>query len=408
MESIIQRLPVEILSEIFLHCREDHEGCRPRLVATICRGWRDVALSTSQLWSCIDLDEEEIREDSLCSLLELQLERSGQVPLSIVFCEPRNIVSTLQLLLAVTHRWHSVSLACPRPNQVELLRDSTHSFPILKRMDIRYVEELDLEKLFQPHPQLHELILRTQPGSISATFVEPWSKLSKCCLRGCLAVDALNILRLAPQLRELWVEYCYWAGGACSRTTSTLRSLTISNCSNKFKQNFLRNLVVPELQELVLDDFTDNNHIVPFLTACCPPLHRLSLTNVVLTEAELIAILRLVNTLAHLELSWPSDVHSSAFIEAMTIPSNTRRPRLLPDLRALSITGGLSCRNDVLLTMLQSRCPGLERVELYYAGRTFFFHTAFDQLRKDGMKIDVLLDGPIDPFAPMEGRRDVQ
>ncbi|KAF8187226.1 hypothetical protein K438DRAFT_1545995, partial [Mycena galopus ATCC 62051] len=49
-------LPNEVVSLIFVHCLPDHDRVRPSprraplLVAQICTLWREIALSTGQLW----------------------------------------------------------------------------------------------------------------------------------------------------------------------------------------------------------------------------------------------------------------------------------------------------------------------------------------------------------------------
>ncbi|KAF7336944.1 F-box domain-containing protein [Mycena venus] len=393
----IHRLPIEILSEIFLHCSTKQDGCKPRLVATVCRRWRHVALSTSQLWCNIHLNAETIEVESLRSLLVLQLQRSGQVPLSIVFREPRDTASTLQLLLTVSQRWQSLDLLILTASQHELIRTSTSLFPVLKKLTLRNVTSFELGNLFRPLPLLEELVLDWLECPLPSTL--PWTRITKCDIYGCSSEEVLNVLHSAPSIVNLSLYDCHVDNKDLTTITSAIRSLTISHCTSGFARSFLNHLTVPNLQELVLDLFRDINALTSLLTRSSSPIARLILTSVDVSEQELIATLHLTDTLDHLEINWPSDVHSNTLMEALTILPRSRRAPLLPRLRVLSITGGLSCRDDVLLTMLQSRCPGLEHVELYYAGRTFFFDRAFDGLRKIGMKMTVLLDGPVDPFA---------
>ncbi|KAJ7909159.1 hypothetical protein B0H13DRAFT_2661570 [Mycena leptocephala] len=403
MASGIQRLPTEILSEIFFRCGAKQDGCRPRLVATVCSRWRAVALSTSGLWCNIHLYREEMELESLHSLLKLQLERSGQIPLSVVFCEPRDDSSILELLLSVSHRLQSLDLVVLTSNQHNQLRGSTGHFPILKKLTIRDTPSFELGNLTRPHPLLEELTLSWLRCPVPSQF--PWTQLTKCTIFRGSNEDVLNVLRSAPCIAELSLYDCYYLNhrdpDRKTITTPAIRSLKISGCGRTFNQDFLGHLMAPKLQELILENLHDNSvatHITSLLTGSSGHINHLSLCSVRVSERELIAILHLTDTLDHLEISWPWDVHSNTLMEALTIvPGN--RTRLLPRLRVLSLTGGLSCHNDVLLTMLQSRYPGLDHIKLYYAGRTFFFDRAFDGLRKAGMKIMVLFDGPVDPFA---------
>ncbi|KAJ7168570.1 hypothetical protein C8R46DRAFT_1092074 [Mycena filopes] len=398
------RLPTEILAEIFLHCSREQDGCKPRPVAAVCRRWRGVALSTSRLWCNIYLncDEEEIETESLHSLLTLQLERSGQVPLFVQLWCSHVHTSILDLILATSHRWQSLDLGPLGPDQYSQIRASTGEFPILETLTLGGTTTFELGKLYQPLPRLKELTLSWIVCQVPSAI--PWTKLTKCTIRHCSSEEVLNVLRSASQLAELSLESCYDSAGTAGAATSIIRSLKISRCSRTFSQHFLAHLTAPNLQELMIDDFDENGvttQLTSLLTGSSCRMNHLSLCGVRVSERELIAILQLTDTLEHLEISWPCDVHSYVLMEALTIrPGN--RPRLLPKLRTLSITGGLSCRNDDLLMMLQSRCPGLEHVELYYAGRTFFFDRALDALRRAGMSITMLLDGPVDPFSHKE------
>ncbi|KAJ7822100.1 hypothetical protein B0H14DRAFT_1325940 [Mycena olivaceomarginata] len=403
-EAAIRRLPVEILSEIFFQCGKKQDGCRPRLVATVCRRWRDVALSTAKLWCNIHLDGEQINVESLDSLLTLQLQRSGEAPLSIVFYEPRDTTSSLRLLLAVSHRWQSLDLWVLTDGQSELFQTSGSRFPMLRKLEMHGISSLELGNLYRPLPLLRELTLDL---SIAIPHPLPWTRLAKCTIRSSSAADVLKVLRSAPEIVELSLFNCHSYIGECRAITSPIRSLRISSCSRGFSRDFLGHLTIPELQELILDDFPDSTPILSFLSGSAAQITHLDLTGFAVSERDLIALLRLTDAVDHLKINWPPDVHSDTFMEALTIlPANRRRPQLplLPKLRVLSITGGLSCHDGVLLAMLQSRCPGLKVVELYYAGRTFFFDRAFDGLRKEGMKFTVLLDGPVDPFVGEEDK----
>ncbi|KAJ7704604.1 hypothetical protein B0H17DRAFT_1193807 [Mycena rosella] len=84
-------LPNEIMSEIFVHFlpvypyRSPLIGPRsPALLAQICRKWRDIALSTPELWRAVKLTlYKKRRFEQQLHLLESYLERSGSCPLSI-------------------------------------------------------------------------------------------------------------------------------------------------------------------------------------------------------------------------------------------------------------------------------------------------------------------------------------
>ncbi|KAJ7707313.1 hypothetical protein B0H17DRAFT_1032367 [Mycena rosella] len=415
MVSVIRRLPSEILSEIFSRCSRKWDGCKPRIFATVCSRWRDVALATPRLWCNVWVDREEVKPQSLSFLLSLQLERSGQVPLSVVFSDPFIAPCILESLIAVSHRWESVDLVLTGP-QRELIHSSNCHFPILKRL-ILQTPSLELGNLSRPLPLLEELSLDgryfsddnfelIEPLLIPPQF--PWTGFTKCSLVQCTAADVLNILRASPPMEDLSLGHCY---GPSERdqepipTTSNIRSLNIRSCNAAFTREFFPCFSAPNLQELLVDDAEaaiTTTALVALLAGPSPQITHLRLSRVRASEKDLIVLLRVADAVEHLEISWPWDVHSNTLMEALTLlPGNRNRarPRILPKLRLLSITGGLACKDESLLTMLESRCPGLKHVELFYAGRTFFFDRSFDGLRKAGMEIDVRFDAPVDSLG---------
>ncbi|KAJ7487102.1 hypothetical protein FB451DRAFT_1127328 [Mycena latifolia] len=72
------------MSEIFWFCLPSRPGPltreAPLLLGNICKEWRNVALSTPQLWKYIHLDEP--RSEGICLLLETWLTRGRGCPLS--------------------------------------------------------------------------------------------------------------------------------------------------------------------------------------------------------------------------------------------------------------------------------------------------------------------------------------
>ncbi|KAJ7679141.1 hypothetical protein DFH06DRAFT_1032794, partial [Mycena polygramma] len=285
MTPAIQRLPTEILSEIFLYCSTKQDGCRPRLVATVCSWWRQVALSTSKLWCNIHLRQEEIEEESLNALLKLQLERSGQGPLFVLFWEDRDAPSILALLLSVSHRWESLDLDILNPSQHAQLRAASSShFPILKRLTIRVVPSFDLGNLSRPLPMLEELTLSWLQCAVPRAL--PWTRLTKCTIFHCSSAEVSHVLRSAPAIADLALHNCYFRTSDShapdpepdKRTTSAIRSLKIAHCSWTFNQAFLGRLALPQLHTLAIADFHDSAALSALLSGSAAPITHLSLS----------------------------------------------------------------------------------------------------------------------------------
>ncbi|KAH8109302.1 hypothetical protein DFH11DRAFT_1485304, partial [Phellopilus nigrolimitatus] len=84
---IIERLPPEVVREIFLTClpRDSHRlsSCEvPWNVSQTCRYWRDVALSTGRLWAFLHYDSDKyVSLRTFEDVLNTWLLRSGSSPL---------------------------------------------------------------------------------------------------------------------------------------------------------------------------------------------------------------------------------------------------------------------------------------------------------------------------------------
>ncbi|KAJ7175238.1 hypothetical protein C8R43DRAFT_872969, partial [Mycena crocata] len=82
-------LPVEITSQIFLECLPQNGRVRPSphaaplLLAQICHHWRNIALSTCQLWSTVDISLSEFypSQKHPWNSLERWFRRAKGVPL---------------------------------------------------------------------------------------------------------------------------------------------------------------------------------------------------------------------------------------------------------------------------------------------------------------------------------------
>ncbi|KAL1760161.1 hypothetical protein FB107DRAFT_203466 [Schizophyllum commune] len=121
--SAIGRLPLELLSEIFLYRaarhRRMHEGrvILRRILTQICRSWRFAAVGTVWLWNDVVVNTKD--NDSAYNLLLLQLERSKQCPLDVLLCHDedeelqlgsKHSVRSWELVLQHSQRWRALGI----------------------------------------------------------------------------------------------------------------------------------------------------------------------------------------------------------------------------------------------------------------------------------------------------------
>jgi hypothetical protein len=121
----VQRLPPEILSEIFLTCLAVVPSCKERafpqrkealLCGQVCRYWRNVSMSTSRLWSALSIELRHRREmDSAMTWPPC----SGGAPLSIKLNCHNKITPIHPIIDALLgHALHLYMLALHAPRSI--------------------------------------------------------------------------------------------------------------------------------------------------------------------------------------------------------------------------------------------------------------------------------------------------
>ncbi|KAL1671577.1 hypothetical protein EV122DRAFT_226324 [Schizophyllum commune] len=145
--SAIGRLPLELLSEIFLYRaarhRRMHEGrvILRRILTQICRSWRSAALGTVWLWNDIVVNTRE--NDSAYNLLLLQLERSKQCPLDVLLCHDedeelqlgsKHSARSWALVLQHSQRWRALGIETLDGNDFATMTRPPVPVPLLESL----------------------------------------------------------------------------------------------------------------------------------------------------------------------------------------------------------------------------------------------------------------------------------
>ncbi|KAF7335363.1 F-box domain-containing protein [Mycena sanguinolenta] len=297
----ILTLPVEIISEIFIHCLPVGNAKvtlahAPFVLLKICRRWREIALTTPRLWATLDANVVSLR-NGLCpgsspssagwiNLATGWLSRARHNPLSVTLRHPPEedvecdiFQPDFAFIKCISH-------------QARISRNFTAGqFPLLKRLVIGPAvpgKDLEVNSLafFADAPKLRELVL-SGPLFIPVSDVSlPWKQLTAFSghnfalndflifsvwlrtwnaatfLSGSMGIDwpgndVLNFVTL-PALHTLNVSQI--AGLAqhemedfFSRSSAPLRSLTIApDCEDDFRswEGSLR--LMPDLEDLQL------------------------------------------------------------------------------------------------------------------------------------------------------------
>ncbi|EJC98306.1 uncharacterized protein FOMMEDRAFT_171211 [Fomitiporia mediterranea MF3/22] len=116
----INSLPLEILGVIFheyvhsAHLRNKEIFWAPVRISSVCRRWRDAALSLGVIWTYLDYDFHYNPRKNLLEILDIWLCRSNGVPLNFSFnfylkhcwSEEDNEVAERAVLMLLSHQWH--------------------------------------------------------------------------------------------------------------------------------------------------------------------------------------------------------------------------------------------------------------------------------------------------------------
>ena len=117
----IGKLPVELLSEIFIRCLPEiyfflpRPTLAPMLLCQICAHWRQVALATPRLWVRLSVPARPYHNASYLLLLDLWMQRSFDHPLSLQFGSDIDLWGdydpAFNIILGQARRWRYLSLA---------------------------------------------------------------------------------------------------------------------------------------------------------------------------------------------------------------------------------------------------------------------------------------------------------
>lgn len=214
------RLPIELLSEIFLLCVDDGMDDRntihiPLLLSKICSRWRSAAINKPQLWSRLFVQLIGATSKMNPALVDTWLARSGACPLTIyVFWEEppfadRHIV--LEKLMDHAERWQTMFFYLPY-RAFASFESVRGRLLMLKDLSLGTDDEVDLlanisrqtktKKLdmFEIAPRLRSLECVNFPPTI---FKFPWEQLQDIPLLSGKIGDCLDVLHRARKLSKV-------------------------------------------------------------------------------------------------------------------------------------------------------------------------------------------------------------
>ena len=250
------KLPVELLSEIFLLCvgsviDEHHTILMPLLVSKICSRWRSAAIANPKLWSRLFLEltspsftssshRSLTTSPSSCisqkNMVETWLARSGACPLTVYVLwegspDPLSFTHpVLDALVDHSTRWHTMYFYLPFPAFRSFSR-VRNRLPILTELSLGMNDrdmisgvtpgEVNKVDMFENAPRLRSLeCVNFSP--IMSKF--PWNQLQDIPLLAVTIDEALDILRRAKRLVK--VKFIFVDVGNSNATSPFANSIT--------------------------------------------------------------------------------------------------------------------------------------------------------------------------------------
>ncbi|KAH8119531.1 hypothetical protein DFH11DRAFT_1782833 [Phellopilus nigrolimitatus] len=394
---IAQRLPPEVVREIFLAClARDHHRLSSREapwnVSQTCRYWRDIALETSQLWAFLDYNSNQgISLLAFEVVLDTWLLRSKKsllyykIDISISDVGPdlnkRDNAIVERIVEAVFQhqsRWRNLSLLFDGfwPSKGFFMEAS--SMPETENLELCFGGGFVLEAFtldLASAPDIKELVLEC--AYISRPIPEhlQLTNLRSCTLRFSeppdddqLADGCIQLLHAAPNIEEFVTEFeGIYSSSPPLSSPITLPLLRYLYMVDSIDVTFiLEQLTAPGLTSLMVgSEHEDSGHVLlNFIKRSQPPLTVLKVWEGFTEEEYLIEALRLLPALQNLQIADSS--LSAHFLEAFSVRRDQQTTdTLCPSLSAVSVlrNSGWGGMEGLVAYMLLSRWNALEEFE---------------------------------------------
>ncbi|KAF8343315.1 hypothetical protein F5887DRAFT_1103970 [Amanita rubescens] len=368
--SPINRLPREILAEIFCNCvpkmmsktARMSASNAPLLLCRICSSWRQLALATREMWTTMGIVTCDWPTDpsTADNVINTWLERSGTLPLTLRLehkpsCDPAStmtalIENILSALGSQASRWQDVYISLPET--LPVLFPQLGKLPLLQSLHFDGRSQNLANLTFGGSPLLTRL-----SGSCPLLTHKnpriPWSQISHLCISTRITIfDASEAIRICQRLEEFHVKLAEHFMIPDNRLTRKpivenhhLQTLVITS---EYGSPFFQSLKLPSLREFGLDVgepkpaiYLGLKPLLTFLTRSGCELDTLRLKNCILGGAWLLELFE----------------HQSLETVQMLTIENSRNHRMFTDDVLIRLTNPPPIVSRVLL-------PNLTRLTL--------------------------------------------
>ena len=420
--SPLRRLPPELLQSIFVCCLPSHRNAvmhaseAPVLLGRVCSEWRQISLSTPEVWSSLHIVPPNVNVSNLTAsaarfkrkreLIEMWLGRSGACPLNISFVwfasnsedETRLCASLLEALVPMCRRWQMLDFQVPLKMFTPFIGLTVKDVPLLEGLSltdnrppsvhIDVVDRWPESLMFAENlTNLKNFSLTFFSGAIWLPSI-PWHQLSTLYLESNISFffqdsrEMLSTLAQCSHLESCTLKFPLSHTSFTSTfekldqpiTLPQLQALCLDGDqhlqSTFHMSNTLINLCAPKLRKLEIfgRSRSPEGNIVPepltairmLLERSKCPLEKLSVASMSLSE-EFIACLKLVPTLLELVVqNWAVRMQLGPQSEDVDYEYNHLAENRV--LRALTIAASCPQRVPVVPAWKQTQKRRLDRV----------------------------------------------
>ncbi|KAJ3965460.1 hypothetical protein EV361DRAFT_762406, partial [Lentinula raphanica] len=133
----VEKLPVELLIEIFVLCAAE-DSVAPLTLGTVCSTWKDIVDGSPRVWQVVILDDSEKSLATSQSRAKIWISRSAplQFDLKLNVAEAINILSPLAPFLPVIDRWRQLTITGACAKKFVCLSDTSSRRDMLNDLSI--------------------------------------------------------------------------------------------------------------------------------------------------------------------------------------------------------------------------------------------------------------------------------
>ncbi|PPQ82149.1 hypothetical protein CVT26_008767, partial [Gymnopilus dilepis] len=350
--SIIDRLPVEIASHIFvLFVADSSRKGDPLILGAICQSWRRIAWATPGIWTSLTL-----KLDPGCNwkkqnqLAHEWLGRSGHLPLSITWHErPMTLderalrYPLIDVINRLADRWRVMDLNLPSELLCRFNQSTKSSPPHLKSLVIHASDKARFT--FPNFSRLKPQVVVID-NYLQNTAHLNWSLVTKVSATLSGVNDVLSIFEIGKRLQNCTFELFGQAQPLPAARDTPIMHTLISSLDLQLRnedpmQLFFNSVTLPSLEHLRFrgrgTPFSVS-HFTAFLTRSAAFLKSLALESVALTNGGFISVTRLLPSLETLKIYIRNDVqHEDKFRDLYFALGSEA---LLPSLQEFHWGGG--------------------------------------------------------------------